>query len=147
MASQIALRRTAGACAGAVVVAIAAVHAVSHPQTVAAGRTNGRQTIDRSVGAAPGQRLSVALDTGAALIVHGTPDSRVRLRAQLSGPDADTTQVTLERAGEGTSVRASSEKRGPAVDLTVELWVPSRTDLNISSAGGAISLDQLDGTV
>jgi len=122
------------------------------PQTgaSAAGRhpdPGAIQPIDKSVALTPGQRVAVTLETGGDLIIHGGPSLQIRMHAAVAGPDASLTHVSLEPGIREARLRAYSERKGPTVDVKVEVWIPAQTDVRISSAGGTLELDRVDGSL
>ena len=55
-------------------------------------------TFEQTIDASAGERLSLDLPTGAAIVLHGWDEPRIRLVARLSGRDWRDTRVELSRA-------------------------------------------------
>ena len=106
-------------------------------------------TIDRTVEARAGERLDIDLRTGGEIIVHAGGDRSVRLSARLAGENWRDTRVSLERSGNSVLLRSNyaRELRNGSASHVFELWVPKRYDLHINSAGGSVTVRDLDGTM
>jgi beta-lactamase regulating signal transducer with metallopeptidase domain/DUF4097 and DUF4098 domain-containing protein YvlB len=129
----------------------AVVHAtarVTEPVTVAPLGTQRRDTtFERTLDARSGARLVLDLETGGAVTVHGWDEPRALLRVRLAGPNWRDTRVDFERVEAG--VRLHSDFAGyrgtTRTNHEFELWVPRQSDIELSSAGGSLSIDDLDG--
>jgi beta-lactamase regulating signal transducer with metallopeptidase domain/DUF4097 and DUF4098 domain-containing protein YvlB len=103
---------------------------------------------ERSVDAAPGEQLYLDLDTGAEVQIQGWDESRVHVRAWLGGRDAADTRVTVEREESGVKVRSffAQRRNSQSTSHRLEIRVPRRFDLRLSSAGGDLTMKDVEGT-
>ena len=76
-------------------------------------RETGRE-FERTVAASPGGELTLNLDSGGGVIVHGSSENRVTVRARLGGPDWRDTEVTIERVPGGVRASSTSHPLGAA---------------------------------
>ena len=140
------------AIAAAVVVASASVTNVARPVTprpVAVATTVQRadSVFDTTIEASSGGRVVLDLDTGGEVVIHGWDEPRVRVRVRLAGTNWRDTRVALGRVSGG--VRLSSEfnreLRTMSTDHEFELWIPKQSDIELSSAGGRLSMEDVEG--
>jgi hypothetical protein len=103
--------------------------------------------IDKTFDVSPGERLVLDLETGGDIVLRGWDEPRVRVRARLGGEDWRDTRVILERASDG--IRVTSEFSGSSSNRstrhTFELWVPRRTNVELSSSGGSVAINDVEG--
>jgi hypothetical protein len=75
----------------------------------------------------------------------------VRLRARLAGRDWREAFVSLDRVGREVRLRSdfdpSFRQRSSSTSFSFELWVPRSVDVDIASAGGSVSIDNLNGEI
>jgi hypothetical protein len=105
--------------------------------------------IEKTIAASSGERMYIDLRPGGGIIIHGWNQPQVRLRAVLSGNRVRETRVTFERGSNGIELRAVVDYTGNDYNSrnsnSFELWVPRQFDVQMSSAGGGISIDNLEG--
>ncbi len=104
-------------------------------------------TLVRTIEAAPGGRIVFDLETGGTLDIRGWDEPRVQVRARLGGADWRDTRVSLERGEGGVVLRARSEgeRNSSSTSHTFEISVPHRFDIRVKSAGGRVSIVDVDG--
>ena len=104
-------------------------------------------TFEQTIDASAGERLSLDLPTGAAIVLHGWDEPRIRLVARLSGRDWRDTRVELSRASGGVRLRSdfATRRDNQMTSHRFELWVPRQIDVSMSSAGGSLSINDLSG--
>lgn len=100
--------------------------------------------------AKPGETLVLELETGGSVIVRGWSQNQVQVNGVLAGKDWDHTQTDLRR--EGDRVIFSSMQEDPdAHNFTTshrfDIRVPHRFNVKIRSAGGKITLIDLEGSM
>jgi beta-lactamase regulating signal transducer with metallopeptidase domain/DUF4097 and DUF4098 domain-containing protein YvlB len=110
-------------------------------------REEADSVFERTLAAAPGERIAIDLRMGGGVTVHAWDQAQVRMRAVLSGDHVRDTRVTFARAGGGLELRAymGSYPNNSRNSNSFELWVPRKFDVSISSAGGAIAIDGVEG--
>jgi len=103
--------------------------------------------LERSVDASPGEKLDLDLESGAGLDIQGWDEPRVQVRARLGGRDGAETRLSVERQTGGVQVRLffPEEKRSRSTSNELEIRVPRRFDLHLSSAGGELTMKDVEG--
>lgn len=103
--------------------------------------------IERTLAASNGERISIDLRPGGSVTIHGWSQSQVRLRAVLSGNQLRETRVMFDRTANGIELRAVVDYSGNNYvnSNSFELWVPRKFDVQMSSAGGGIAIDNVEG--
>jgi beta-lactamase regulating signal transducer with metallopeptidase domain len=103
--------------------------------------------IEKTIDASRGDRLVLDLETGGNIVLRGWDEPRVRMRALLAGDDWRDTRVSLERTGRG--LRLTSEFSGSSSNRSTrhafELWVPRGINVELSSAGGSVAINNVNG--
>jgi beta-lactamase regulating signal transducer with metallopeptidase domain/DUF4097 and DUF4098 domain-containing protein YvlB len=103
--------------------------------------------VERSVDAAPGEQLDLDLESGASVQIQGWDEPRVQVRARLGGRDAADTRATVERQAGGVKVRLYFAGRGShSTSHKLEIRVPRRFDVQLSSSGGDLTMTDVEGT-
>ena len=103
--------------------------------------------VERSVDAAPGEQLDLDLETGAAVQIQGWDEPRVQVRARFGGLSAADTRATVERQAGGVKVRLYFAEDGShSTSHELEIRVPRRFDVQLSSAGGDLTVTDVEGT-
>jgi DUF4097 and DUF4098 domain-containing protein YvlB len=107
----------------------------------------GVSDFEKAVGAAPGRKLHVQLETGGAVALSGWDRGEVAVTARLGGPDGRDAGVELSEAPDGVLLvaRYNGSKQSYATSLSFDVKVPRRFDVLIESSGGAVTLDGLEG--
>lgn len=105
-------------------------------------------TFEVSVVAHDGGVIRLEMPTGGGLIIHGWDESRARARVHLAGTDWRDVRVTLEPTGNDVRLRSRFvDDRSHSTALDFELWIPRRSDISLSSAGGSVDIDNVSGDI
>ena len=137
--------------APALLTTTSAARLASRPALATAATTKSAQQADtiveRTLPASAGETVSITLRSGGGIVVRGWNQSQVRVRGTLSGTQARETNVTIERVGSGIEVRTVvPEYRGNSNNSNrIELWVPTRFNVRVSSGGGEIIISGIQG--
>ena len=117
------------------------------PSTRRPANLQGDSVFERTLTAASGERIAIDLRMGGGVTVHAWDQAQVRMRAVLSGDQVRDTRVTFARVGGGLELRAYMDyyPNNLRNSNSFELWVPRKFDVSISSAGGAIAIDGVEG--
>ncbi|HKR65872.1 MAG TPA: M56 family metallopeptidase, partial [Thermoanaerobaculia bacterium] len=104
---------------------------------------------DRTVAASPGETLTVDLEsTGGDIELHGWDEPRVAIGIQLAGRDAAYQRADVDRSADGVRLHVeftgSSHSRSTSNAFTIH--VPRRFNLRLRSAGGDVSIENVEGT-
>lgn len=105
-------------------------------------------TFQISVPASSGGTLTLDLKTGGKIIMTGWDRQEVFVRASLSGRDWRATKVTLEPYAGGARLTSEFTASGSSQSSrhVFEVKVPRSFNATISSAGGSVSIADVDGT-
>jgi beta-lactamase regulating signal transducer with metallopeptidase domain/DUF4097 and DUF4098 domain-containing protein YvlB len=135
----------------AIALTLAAVRpaAMVREEALAGGSDSGggAKTLEYAVAASPGQRLELDLETGGSVKITGWNESRVLVRANLSGRDWSNTRVALERVTGGARLHSwqEPERDNSSTSHRFEIQVPKKFDVKLSSAGGGLEISQVEG--
>jgi beta-lactamase regulating signal transducer with metallopeptidase domain/DUF4097 and DUF4098 domain-containing protein YvlB len=120
---------------------------IAPPEPLAAGPED--RVIEREVAARPGESVRLDLGSGGDVRLVGWDRNTVSLRAVLRGGDVGNMVVDLARVNGGVAL--TSEYHGTLrrrdSSTHFELHVPSRSDVEIRSGGGGISMERISGTL
>jgi DUF4097 and DUF4098 domain-containing protein YvlB len=96
-----------------------------------------------------GKLLAVELETGATLAISGWDKETVRLDVYWGGRDWRGARAQLEETSSGVraTTRYEGDMAGRSLDPKVEIKVPRRFDVSFSSAGGDISITNVEGKI
>jgi beta-lactamase regulating signal transducer with metallopeptidase domain len=105
-------------------------------------------TFQISVPASSGGTLALDLKTGGRIVITGWDRQEVFVRASLSGRDWRATKVTLEPNAGGARLTSEWTASGSSQSSShvFEIKVPRNYNATISSAGGSVSIADIDGT-
>lgn len=131
-------------------VTAAAAQMARHEVTVNAStmqRDQPSKTYEKTVGARPGGTLVLDLNTGGNIVITSGDDHSVTVRGRLGGRDADLTVVETTARGDEVVVTSTVDRDGgSSTSHHFEFEVPSRFNVRIKSAGGDISINDLQGS-
>jgi hypothetical protein len=102
--------------------------------------------LDTAMAAPVAKRLTLDLRAGGSVRIVGSQDKVVRIRVTESGRACGDCGVQLEQGTDGIQVHSTRPSAGGA-ELRFEIAVPEHFDLDLSSAGGAVSIEGVDGTI
>lgn len=127
---------------------LAAPKPAVRPSVSRASRQSADSVIERTLSASNGERMVIDLRPGGSITIHGWNQPQVRMRALLSGDEVRETRVAFERVGGGLELRVTVDYTGRNNSRNsnrFELWVPRRFNVQMSSAGGGIAIDGVEG--
>jgi DUF4097 and DUF4098 domain-containing protein YvlB len=126
--------------------ASALVSAVAQANPVVLPAAKPQAMLDTAVAAPVAKRLSLDLRAGGAVTIVGGQDKVVRIRVTESGRACGDCGVQLEQASDGIQLR-STRPSVSGSELRFEIEVPEHFDLDLTSAGGAVRIEGVDGTI
>lgn len=96
----------------------------------------------------PGGMLTLDLRTGAGLNIVGSNENVVRMRATLGGRDWRHTMVRIEGDGTNATITTRYDFSGRTTSSShhIDITVPRRFNIRLSSAGGGIDLRDVEGS-
>ena len=126
--------------------ASALVSAVAQANPIVLPAAKPQALLDTAVAAPIAKRLSLDLRAGGAVTIIGGQDKVVRIRVTESGRACGDCGVQLEQASDGIQLHSTRPAAGGA-ELRFEIEVPEHFDLDLTSAGGAVRIEGVDGTI
>jgi beta-lactamase regulating signal transducer with metallopeptidase domain len=128
--------------------AIAVVSTRLLPVNRAPIRQESDSVIERSIPAIAGGVLELDLESGGSVDLQGWDQPTVRVRGVLSGASWRDTRVSVEKSGDGVTVHSWQENRRnhSSTSHRFEIRVPRRYDVRLNSAGGDVTIVDVEGT-
>jgi hypothetical protein len=120
--------------------------AAAHTTPVAVPLAHPRVLLDTAVAAPVAKRLSLDLRVGGSLTIVGGQDKVVRIRVTEAGRACGDCGVQLEDGADGIQLRSVRPGTSGA-QLRFEIEVPEHFDLDLTSAGGTVRIEGVDGTI
>jgi hypothetical protein len=103
---------------------------------------------DSTVAARPFTAVALDVESGGDVHVVGGESPVVHVRVTERGRRCDDCTVALTPIARGYHVRtARTRSRGTPADLKIDVEVPVQSDVSLSSIGGAVDVEGIDGTV
>jgi len=118
----------------------------AHATPVAVPTVQSHVLLDTAVAAPVAKRLSLDLRAGGSIQIVGSQDKVVRIRVTENGRACGDCGVQLDQGSEGIQVRSTRPGTSGA-ELRFEIEVPEHFDVDLSSAGGAVRIEGVDGTI
>ena len=125
--------------------ATALVSASAHATPITTPSVSSLVSLDTAVAAPVGKHLVLNLQAGGTITITGSQDKVVRIRVTENGRPCGDCGVTLAEGAEGIQVR--STKPATVGQLNFEIEVPEQFDVDLTSAGGAVRIEGLTGTI
>ena len=129
-----------------VVVADSSPSSPFSPFSPEAGSGGVDSTFETTFPASPGGELVLELETGGDVYIQGWDEPELRIRGRLGGPNWRDTRVELVKV---PPIRLHTfqavERRTSSTSHHFDIRVPRRFDLRINSAGGQVTIVDLEG--
>ena len=126
--------------------ASALLSAAAHAEPLARPAAQPRVLLDTAVAAPVAKRLSLDLRNGGAVRIVGSQDKVVRIRVTEDGRACGDCGVQLDQGREGIVLRSTRPSTSGG-QLRFEIEVPEHFDLDLTSAGGAVRIEGVDGAI
>ena len=123
----------------------ALLSAAAHVSPVTRPVAQPRIVLDTAVAVPVAKRLSLDLKTGGSVKITGGTDKVVRIRVTEGGRACGDCGVQLEQRSEGIVLH--STRPGAPGELRFEIEVPERFDIDLTSAGGEVSIEGVAGEI
>lgn len=120
----------------------ALVSAAAHVTPVATPRV----LLDTAVAAPVAKRLVLDLRAGGSVKITGSQEKFVRIRVTENGRACGDCGVQLDEGAQGIQLRSTRPGAGGG-ELRFEIEVPEHFDLDLTSAGGAVRIEGVDGAI
>jgi DUF4097 and DUF4098 domain-containing protein YvlB len=104
--------------------------------------------LDREIPVRSGGLLEFDLDTGGDITIVGWSSESVQVSAEITGRNADIVDLAIEEQAGGVLIKSrfTEKRRSQNASVNLEVRVPSIFDVKISSMGGGVSIDGVEGT-
>jgi DUF4097 and DUF4098 domain-containing protein YvlB len=103
---------------------------------------------DTTVAVMSATNLALDLKTGGSVKITGGTDKIVRVHVTEGGRACDDCRVELEQTSQGIQLRSHrATLSGAPSDLRFEIEVPQHFDLDLTSAGGEVQIEGVDGAI
>lgn len=112
-----------------------------------AGAPAMQNDLDHEVEMSEGETLRINLRPGGSIQIRGWDEERARVRFSLRDTDADAFRFEVERTRSGVEVTSERLRRLNNVNVRVEVQVPRRCNLELRTAGGGISIRDIEGSI
>jgi hypothetical protein len=126
--------------------ASALVSVSAHAMPIARPAAQEHVLLDTAVAAPVAKRLTLDLRAGGSIRIVGAQDKVVRIRVTENGRACGDCGVQLDQGADGIQVRSTRSGTGGA-ELRFEIEVPEHFDVDLTSAGGAVRIEGVDGTI
>src|SRR5262249_30126207 len=107
----------------------------------------GAEAFNAQQPAKPGEKLELDLESGAPPTGPGWDEARVEVRGFLAGRDAHWQSAGLEREGSRIVLRIAPKRRSGSFSTSnrFTIRVPRRFDIQLASAGGKVTILDVEG--
>ncbi|HUU46937.1 MAG TPA: hypothetical protein VM118_14510 [Acidobacteriota bacterium] len=102
--------------------------------------------ISREFPVSPGGRLDIDLRSGGSLDINGWDRDVVSIEVMFRDCDPDDYTFDFDATKSGVRVRSEMERRVNRSNISMRIRVPDRFDLKLRTAGGGISISDVEGT-
>jgi hypothetical protein len=116
---------------------------------IAASAISHGSDINKEFKVKPGQKLEMDLKSGGAIYITGWNEEKVAVKVNLTGRDAKDVRIEMNEVSAGVSVTSDVERRHRNwnTDLEFHINVPQKFDLDLNTAGGEITIENVEGDI
>jgi DUF4097 and DUF4098 domain-containing protein YvlB len=105
-------------------------------------------TFDTTIAVMSATNLALDLKTGGSVKITGGTDKIVRVHVTEGGRACDDCRVELEQTSQGIQLRSHrAALGGTPAELHFEIEVPQHFDVDLTSAGGEVQIEGVDGAI
>ena len=105
------------------------------------------QEIHRSFDVKPGSRLELDLETGGDISIKGWDKNQVDITVTIEGRDKADVTVDINENYTGVEVSTEFNRRRARADVNMIIRVPRKFDLELSTTGGDVEIEDVDGKI
>ncbi len=109
-----------------------------------------QQELTKKVPAQAGQTLKMELSTGASVNIYTWPEASIEAQIRIVKCQGGECEVSLEATPYGGLLKSQinqRERNSTSTSIKIDVWVPTDFDVEITSAGGAITATGLNGSL
>jgi len=116
--------------------------------TPVATQATANVALDTTVAVTAAHSLALDLKTGGSVKITGGVDKVVRIHVTENGRECTDCKVELEQTSDGIQLRSRrTAMSGSPANLVFEIEVPAHFDLDVTSAGGEMQIEGVDGQI
>jgi len=114
-----------------------------------AGTALAAREYSKEIPVSSGERLVIELETGGAIEIQGWDRDVVSIQARFTGRDHENVVFEVTRTSDGVRITSEFEqrRRRNSSGGQLEIKVPERFDLDLSTAGGEIEISGVEGEI
>jgi len=105
------------------------------------------QNVHRTFDVAAGSRLELDLETGGDITITGWDKNQVDITVTVEGRDKDDISFNIEQNSRGVEISSEFQKRRARADVNMVIRVPRKFDLEVSTTGGDVHVENIDGKI
>jgi len=94
-----------------------------------------------------GETLEVDLEPGGSIHIRGRDEPGAVVRVSFRDTDPEAFRFEFNRTRSGVEITSERLRRVNNVNVRVEVQIPRRSDLQLRTAGGGISIRNIEGTI
>jgi len=106
-----------------------------------------QESTDRELEMSAGETLEVDLAPGGSIHIRGSDESGACIRVSFRDTDGEAFRFEFTRTRSGVEITSERLRRVNNVDVRVDIQVPRRSDLRLKTAGGGISIRNIEGNI
>jgi len=106
-----------------------------------------QETIEREFEMSPGEVMDVNLRPGGSIDILGWDEPRAAIRVRIRNADSDAFRFDFTETGTGIEIRSEEVRNVRNVSIVVEIQLPARSDLRLRTAGGGITIRNIEGEI
>ncbi len=112
--------------------------------------TVAQQDFTKKIQAQSGQTLKMQLSSGASVNIYTWPEQSVEAQIKIIKCQGGECEVSLEATEYGALLKSQVDHRAgssTSTSIKIDVWLPNDFDVEITSAGGAITATGLNGSL
>jgi DUF4097 and DUF4098 domain-containing protein YvlB len=111
------------------------------------GGSTEQNGLEKELEMSPGETLDVNLRHGGSIHIRGWDEERALIRVSLRAENSDAFRFEIERTRSGVEITSERLRRVNNVNVRVDVQVPHQSDLRLRTAGGGISIRDIEGSI
>ena len=105
------------------------------------------QDLNRTFPASPDGKLVLDLETGGDIVIRAWNRNEVSFTVEITGRDSDQVTVEFDQSSRAIEVFSEYKTRRARADVNMEIKVPARFNLDVSTTGGDLDISGITGRI
>jgi DUF4097 and DUF4098 domain-containing protein YvlB len=105
------------------------------------------QDLNRTFPASPDGKLVLDLETGGDIVIRAWNRNEVSFTVEITGRDSDQVTVEFDQSSRAIEVFSEYKIRRARADVNMEIKVPARFNLDVSTTGGDLDISGITGRI